>query len=431
MTLRSQALRVTDLISGGKRQTQRDALAALAADAGEQLREQQLADLLHHATTKVPYYRSYADATQLSQFPVVSKLTHLEYESDMLADDYDPEQMHIASTSGSTGIPFRVRQDPGKRQRSMSEVFSFGTAAGYEVGTRLYHLKIWSDRNKLSRWQRFTRNILPVDILRFDEQQATAVLDDIAAHRRPVAIISYSSGLEILAKALNDYPAATELRGRITGVIGQSELLPQEVREVFADRIGVWPVARYGMEELGIIAQQRPTAHGTFLINRATFVTEILTLDSDVPVQGNEIGRIVITDMANRAQPLIRYDTGDCGSWATDSEGRTDHTAIAAIEGRQLDRIFDTHDRPLSPLVAYQFFWRHPSVRQYQIIQQDRGDYLVRLNAPAQLDEHSFATDFASLVGTDATIAVEYSQEGFVAASGKRRSIVSHYTPSS
>src|SRR5699024_8524305 len=69
---------------------------------------------------------------------------------------------------------------------------------------------------------------------------------------------------------------------------------------------------RYGNNENGIIALTMP-GDDRMHVNFPEYYVELLKLDSDEPVAPGKPGRIVITDLYNKAFPFIRYDTGDIG----------------------------------------------------------------------------------------------------------------------
>lgn len=430
MNLRKDAFRAFDALRGGQIASElREIIKFQSPDAGN-LRDRLLEEQLAYVSANVPFYRKFERSGNLSDFPVIDKGVVRDNSHSMLSDEFQGSRLHVASTSGSTGIPFQVRHDQRKRIRSSAETILYGSAAGYEIGTRLYHLKIWSGRNRRSRPVQAVRNLVPMDVLEFRDEEADAFLRQLERSRRPFSIISYASALETVAKRVASRDNRRGKPSCAQAIIAQSEALPDEARKVLSEWFGLSPVSRYGLEELGIVAQQLPGDDQYYIVNRATFLLEILKLDKDEPVAGGETGRIVVTDLINKAQPLVRYDTGDLGAWVARGDGSIDQSRLRSIEGRRLDRIYDVQDRPISSWVAYRFFWRYPEIRQYQIVQRDQGDYLLRLNVSSDFErERDFAEDFRKVVGTDAIIEIERSEVGYVLSSGKRKPILSYYTP--
>lgn len=75
--------------------------------------------------------------------------------------------------------------------------------------------------------------------------------------------------------------------------------------------------AMYGSVDAGILGYAcSHTAEGTFHLITETQSLEILELEADIPVKGNQVGRLIFS--SNReAQPLSRYEIGDIGRWVT------------------------------------------------------------------------------------------------------------------
>src|SRR5690606_35005053 len=108
-----------------------------------------------------------------------------------------------------------------------------------------------------------------------------------------------------------------------------------------------------------------------FRINTASYFVEILKIDSDEAVTNNELGRIVVTDLYNFAMPMLRYDTGDIGSFVSDNKNY-----FEKIEGRKLDQIYDTKGQLISSYIVYKNMWQYTEIIQYQFVQFGAKDYL-------------------------------------------------------
>ena len=74
--------------------------------------------------------------------------------------------------------------------------------------------------------------------------------------------------------------------------------------------------ALYGSVDAGPLGHAcRATADGVFHLMCETQHLEIVQLEQDVPVQANEIGRLLFTSRARQGQQVHRYDIGDTGRW--------------------------------------------------------------------------------------------------------------------
>lgn len=86
------------------------------------------------------------------------------------------------------------------------------------------------------------------------------------------------------------------------------------------ERCGVSTIrsAIYGSVDAGPLGHAcAASANGVFHLMGDTQHLEIVQLEQDVPVQGNEVGRLLFTSRARDSQCVVRYDVGDTGRWVT------------------------------------------------------------------------------------------------------------------
>lgn len=99
---------------------------------------------------------------------------------------------------------------------------------------------------------------------------------------------------------------------RPAAVVVCSPRLRDEERAFLAQAFGARVFRRFTCDALGQIASECGP-HQQLHVNAENIMVEILDPD-DTPCAPGEIGRIVVTDLANYGLPLIRYDTGDRGA---------------------------------------------------------------------------------------------------------------------
>lgn len=395
-----------------------------ASSAGDEARQQALSTLLSHASSTTDYYADFEGA-ELTDFPVVGKLELRKAGDALLSSDFRTSALTVASTTGSTGTPFKVYQDVGKRQARSAEAIYFGTMAGFTAGQRLYLMKIWSERNRKSLLAQSLLNITPVDVVSLSISEMTEVARKVNGARHPVAILAYPSALERIARHIEGSAEAGNLvSGNVTAIITQSEGLSDPARAAAERAFGVRPTARYGAEEVGIIGQET-NGHLGYCLNRSNVHVEILQMHADVETGAGELGRIVVTDLNNFGSPVVRYDTGDVGRFSVDSNGSVDRSVLSAVEGRRLDQIYSTTGNHVSPFIFYKCIWKHPEIIQFQLIQFDIKSYRLMINAPRRLDDDgALVDDFKAYLGWDANFTIQYIDEIPLLDSGKRQQVV-------
>ena len=136
-----------------------------------------------------------------------------------------------------------------------------------------------------------------------------------------------------------------------------------------------------------------------------------------------------MTDLYNRAMPLIRFDTGDLAvaSDADDGGPRT----LSRIEGRRADTIRTPAGGLISsPMVSAFVAKRVPDLERYQLVQVGPASYRLSVVPgadPADVDR--LATELHELLGADARVAVEVVTSIAAGATGKRRVVFSEWAP--
>jgi phenylacetate-CoA ligase len=124
----------------------------------------------------------------------------------------------------------------------------------------------------------------------------------------------------------------------------------------------------YGITEFGYAAWECP--EHSLHVNSSSVILEIV--DGKGRPKRNGPGEIALTTLNNRAMPLLRYRTGDRGSWGKDCACGRGGPVLGSVEGRLADAIALPSGR-LCPSIKFYF----PSdmkadcsgIRQYQLVQ--------------------------------------------------------------
>ncbi|MFA4840438.1 MAG: hypothetical protein WC580_01885, partial [Agrococcus sp.] len=310
------------------------------------VRRTRLKDITRYAVEHTDFY-SRCTTEDLSELPVVDKATFRAHGPAMLARGADRSKLHPHYTSGSTASPFEALWDEGKASRNRADTLALAQRAGYRLGTPLLYLRVWDDQHNKGRLRRLKEGLTPIDVRTLDAARAREVLVGIRHSRHPVTLLGYASGLEQLCRVADE--RGMHVRDHVAGVISVGEAPSAYLRESSPKVFGRPLVARYSNTENGLMAQAAPGEHA-YRINVAGYHIEILRDGSDEPAGPGQEGRIVLTDLWNRAMPFLRYDTGDVGAFAVDEDGVVADTVLVSIGGRRLDRLFDTQDRPLNAM---------------------------------------------------------------------------------
>jgi len=394
----------------------------------DQIREYQqkaVRKLLLHSQNTVPYYKKQS-GVDLYTWPVVTKTTIKTNQEDFLSSQYRKEDLVVMSTSGSTGTPFRSYQDIGKKRHVNAEVIYYNGLAGYSVGKKIIYFRSIVEEVEKSKLTQFLQNITLLDCNDLSDYGISEKLRQIKQITRhgEALILSYASTLDAFKIYFQKHGYKEARECHIYGIVSGSEMLQDMTRSALKEAFHCKVVSRYANEENGFLGQD-DKINNVFIPNQANYIFEILKFNSDDPANDGEVGRIVVTDLYNYAMPMIRYDTGDVGAWVdVEYSGRTVR-ALGKFGGRAVDMIFDFAGNQISPFAITNMMWKCQQLKQYQFIQTGQSSYIMRLNVEGNcFSEQSLLDDLQSIVGADAAISIEYTNEIPVLASGKRQYIV-------
>ena len=380
----------------------------------------QLKTILQYATENTTFYSKYKNFEKLEDFPVMNKTILNENYDDVVVHAYDNIKTHKMHTSGSTGIPFTVIQDLAKRERHIADLKYFGALAGYADHDPMCYLRA---KPTATPEEQERDNIWQLDICNLSSKNLTDYYH-VMVEKKCTSLIAYPSTLET---AVDYWAEHFTNNSSIKTIISTSETLTDEVKaklkRFFGEEVGVY--ARYSNTEQGILGQETGKS-GRFVLNWASYYFEILKLDSDEKAEPGELGRIVITDLYNKAFPMIRYDTGDVAKLSVENEGEL--PVFTELYGRRMDLIYDLNGEVVSPFLLCRTMRLSHGIEQWQFIQESKDTYTLKITANTDkkpnLDNE--VAGFKKTLGEAATINVVYVTNIPVMNSLKRKLIVSN-----
>ncbi len=305
-------------------------------------RDARLAALVDHARTSSPYYRSLyrglpAEGIQLRDLPPVSKPQLMAHFDDWVTDPAvtradleafvaDPSlvgsryrgRYFACTSSGTTGHPGLFVHDPaavacyraqgiraagmapgaGRLLKVLLALLRRRVRTAVVVGTGGHFAgAVWleSERRR-SRGRRRAYRLFPV-------QQPLARLVEALNNFDPALLVGYPSALELLA--------AEQDAGRlhIRPVIVESSGESVGDRAHLAAALGGEVHNAYAASEFSPIALDCP--RGWLHVNSDWVILEPVEADYRPTPAGQPSHTVLLTNLANRVQPLIRYDLGD------------------------------------------------------------------------------------------------------------------------
>jgi phenylacetate-CoA ligase len=310
--------------------------AALERDALARLRA-----LCVHARATVPFHRERFDAAgvdpaaadlpaALRALPPTTKADLVREAPRLLSVEARLGALVDAQTGGTTGRPVPFLQTRGAVAEKDAATRVLRERMGWPAGAAVAWL--WGAAQDApaaprSPWRRAARAAWDRGVARSlwlpAGELSDAALDAHAARLRafrPDVLQAYPSAADLLARRL----LARGERASVPLVVLTAEPVLDEPRARIAEAFGARVRAFYGARECGWIAAETarcPRLH----VNTAGVRLEVET-----------DGRILVTDLVNRAMPLIRYEIGDLGATGECDCGDP-RPVVSALLGRSAD----------------------------------------------------------------------------------------------
>ena len=210
---------------------------------------------------------------------------------------------------------------------------------------------------------------------------AAAIVDRLNT-AQPPALIGYASKLGELAREQN----AGRLRLRLLAVTSTAEMLTSEVRAAIHAAFGVAPINMFASTE-GLAGHTEPGGE-IFTFATDTCIAECVD-DAGQPVPDDTTSaRVLVTNLHNRTQPLIRYELTDR---FTPAGVNAAGFLRATVDGRA-DEGFCYGDLTVHPSVLTTALLQTAAVREYQVRQTPRG-VTVAVVADTHFDHGALAAE--------------------------------------
>ncbi|OYW27559.1 MAG: capsule biosynthesis protein CapK, partial [Methyloversatilis sp. 12-65-5] len=341
----------------------------------------------------------------------------------------DAQGLARFNTGGSSGEPLvffigreRVSRDVAAKWRATRwwdvdigdpEIVLWGSPI--ELGAQ--------DRVKLLRDRLMRTRLLPA----FD-MSASRVdhFIDVIRDMRPKMLFGYPSAFALIASRAQERAVRLDDVGLKVAFVTSERLYPHQ-RDLIESVFGC-PVANgYGGRDAGFIAHQCPA--GSMHITAEDIVVEIVDGDGRVLPAGRS-GEIVVTHLATRDYPFIRYRTGDVGVLSDQpcSCGRG-LPVLAEVQGRSTDFVVAADGTVMHGLSLIYVLRDQPGVAAFRIEQESLAQTRVAVvpgdGFSAERSVPAIRKGLQDRLGSGVSIVIDLVEVIPAEASGKYRYVVS------
>jgi phenylacetate-CoA ligase len=404
----------------------------------EELQVRKLLDTIEHAYREAPYYTrlfdslglkpaDFRDERDLKKLPVLSKDQVRLHQKDFLARSLKDGPLSVFKTGGSTGVPVEVLKDPHTVELVNSTGLRAFRTAGWNIGEPVG--MIWGNSPTSFTTKEKLRHLLIgpevyLDTMSLTDESMSAFVEEWR-RAKPTLLRGHSHSIFIFASFCNRQRIDSV---RPNAIISSSMmLLPTErvaIERAFACKV----TDLYGCEEVGLIGSECERHHGMHIDMENNYVELLDPAGNDV--KPGEDGAVVVTNLLNRAMPLLRYKMGDVASMPGRSCecGRT-LPLMNNISGRVADFLVRKDGSVVAGVsLVERTLTKFPGVAQMQIIQEDLDHIVLKIardpNYSAET-EQALIEEFKTSVGMHNDIRIEYVTAIPQEKSGKFRFAIS------
>lgn len=401
-----------------------------------------LLHIIHFAYAKIPFYRDrFSEAgirpetiqspSDLLRIPILVREDIRRNQTPLLNPSLDEKQLVGAATGGTTDSPIHLFLDKECLCQRRAATHVFYTWFGYRPGDSMAFLwgaqqdfpRTLTFKNKVRQWLLGRSLFLPCSYLNDDIMWG--YYKRLSAFQ-PKVLQAYPTALYLFA----DFLERNGLRLPIKSINVAAEYLygyqREKIESVFQTRIFNW----YGARELGHIATECEMHRGMHINTFGVYV-EILKDGRQVE---DEMGEIVITDLLNKAMPLIRYKIGDVGSISQrNCPCGSSLPFIEEVGGRYVDT-FKKRDGTFIPTVAFtgRVIKEHLGIEKLQIIQKDFEHLQLNIMKGEQYSDRALANleeELCQFMRERLSFDVRFVDEILPEKSGKMLFCKSEVTP--
>ncbi len=399
-----------------------------------------LKKLLTDASAHVPYYRNLFkkigfkpdrlnSLSDLTALPMLDKKIIRSHLDDLKADN--AKGLSRFNTGGSSGEPLIFYIGKERVSHDVAEKWRATRWWGVDIGDP--EIVVWGspielgaqDRVRATRDKLFRTHLLPA--FEMSRQNLDKFVEQIR-RIRPKMLFGYPSALSRIALHARQIGCVLNDLG-ISVAFVTSEKLYEEQRKIIGDVFGC-PVANgYGSRDAGFIAHECPA--GGMHITSEDIIVELVDEQGYAVPQG-EAGEIVVTHLATRDFPFIRYKTGDVAVFSNSQClcGRR-LPLISDIQGRTTDFVIAKNGTQIHGLALVYVIRSLPGIYQFKIIQESiELTHVLLVPDDAYLPGHTetIRAGFQERLGQGVKINIKLVESISPESSGKYRYVVSKVT---
>ena len=270
--------------------------------------------------------------------PIMQKEDYQIEINKMLSSGYRKNKIYLANTSGSSGNPFFYAKN--KSAHAMTWALTQNRYGWHGLNLDSKQARYFgTPLENRSKYYEMVKDLMlnRKKLLIFDlSDEALENHIKLFSRIKFKYIYGYTNSLVLFARyLLRKKITLNSICSTIQICITTSEVLTYEDRKILHTAFGIMIINEYGVSEAGGITAFEDSDSNWILSHETQFI-EIVNEDG-CPVNIGEEGKILITDLHNKAMPFIRYEVGDIG--VLNNKNNSNCITLSKLTGRTNDTI--------------------------------------------------------------------------------------------
>jgi len=396
------------------------------------IQKEKLVRILKHASTNIPYYRKLFNdcgilvdklnlPEDISDIPLLTKEIFKQNFSLFMNTNHNG-RVSEEQTSGTVGKPLVIPID--RLKSAFIRAVMYRNYGWYNIDVGDKQARFWGIPSAPKLHLReslkdFCANRIRLSAFDISEDAFKQFVDKLVKFK-PKYFYGYPSLLYKFSQWLSDNPiGVSDLN--LSAIICTGEVLYDFQRKGIESTFHCKVVNEYGTTETGIIAFE--CQDGNLHIN-----SDHVYLESVKSAEFADAGSLVVTELNNFYNPLIRYKLGDLGSISKDPcKCGIGFPVLKNLTGREGNFIVTPMNRYIfSAILSYTF---RDGIKQFQGIQNEKGELIIRIVRDKTLTDESlmnYRKTLLNALGEQMRIVFEYVSHIEPERSGKLRYFISN-----
>ncbi len=396
-----------------------------------------LSEMVAYAYANSPFYNrrfrevgfepgDLKDFSDLAKLPELTKTDLRDHVDEMVSTAVSPDEITKSVSGGTTGIPVTFYRDSYCLHYRWGVDLALARYYGWREGQ--WQGLLWgAPRDVVIRksWrekfvQYWADRVFALDAWHLSDK----AYEDFAAQvnkYHPTFVLAYPSLAYDLARRV-EAGKVQPVRIPVINVTAEPlyDFQREKIEAVIADNV----YARYGAREFGTAAFECPRKEGLHILTDSVYL-EVVPQE-----EGDDAGVVLVTDLLNKAMPLIRYRVGDLGKLDYSPCSCGLHTPrLRQVQGRETDIIWRPDGTGFPGTEIVTLVGEAGLHTKVQVVQEALDEIIIRIEGDPDAHRQELSHLLEGLrrnVGEEFSYRVEPVEEIKRARSGKYRYVISN-----